>query len=92
MVPDGLWQHPELQPLDIKVWCALMHHARDRTSVDSTNRSIAGTAGTSLATLKRSLSRLTGTGFVRVSGTSNDRVVELCPDAVEAVYSLRIAN
>lgn len=92
MVPDGLWQSPDLIPIDTIVWCALCQIARDRPDVESSNRTIARTAGTSLATLKRSLSRLAGVGFVRSEGGTTNRVLHLCPDAIEVVYTLRIAN
>ena len=92
MVPDALWMHDALQPVDIKVWCALWMHARDSPDVVSTNASRAGSANISLATLKRSLSRLTEVGFVRPEGETTKRVIHLCPDAIEAIYTLRIAN
>jgi hypothetical protein len=92
MVPDALWQSPDLIPIDTIVWCALCQHARDRPTIASNNRGLAVTAGTSVATIKRSLSRLTVAGFVQPQGDTSSRVIHLCPDAVEAIYTLRIAN
>lgn len=92
MVPDALWQHPTATPLDLKVWCALLLHAKDSEAIASTNASLAESAGVSIPTLKRSLSRLVGTGFVRMEGDTHKRVIYLCPDAVEVVYTLRLAH
>lgn len=92
MIPDGLWQHPELELIDIKVWCALSLHARDRAETTSTNASLASTAETSIPTLKRSLARLTKTGFIRSEGAKANRVLYLCPDAHAATFSLRMAH
>ena len=92
MVPDALWTHPDLELIDIKVWCVLCHHARDRPHLDSTNRSIADSAGTSASTVKRSLSRLAKMGFVRLEGETIHRTIFLQPDALEPVYTLKIAN
>jgi hypothetical protein len=92
MVPDSLWQHPDLELIDLKVWCALMLHARDRAEIASTNASIAASVRASLPTLKRSLSRLAATGFVRPEGETTKRILHLCPDAIVVAYTLRIAN
>ena len=92
MVPDALWQHADATPLDIKVWCALLLHAKDQERIASSNASLAQSASISVPTLKRSLSRLATTGFVRMEGTTNRRVIHLCPDAVEVVYTLRLAH
>jgi hypothetical protein len=92
MIPDALWTHPDLEPIDIKVWCALCLHSREAGETTSTNASLAETAETSLATLKRSLSRLAKTGFVQVDGETSKRVLRLQPDAAVAVYSLRLAH
>lgn len=92
MVPDALWQNKQLLPVDTIVWCALCQIARDRPDVESSNNAIARNAGTSLATLKRSLSRLAELGFVRPEGETSKRVIHLCPDAIEPAYTLRIAN
>jgi DNA-binding GntR family transcriptional regulator len=92
MIPDGLWQHADLELIDIKVWCALCLHGREAGQTTSTNASLAETAETSLATLKRSLSRLAKTGFIQVEGETNKRVIRLHPDAHAATYSLRIAH
>jgi hypothetical protein len=92
MVPDSLWSNPDLEPVDIKVWCALCLHARDRDQISSTNASLAGSSETSLATLKRSLSRLAATGFVRIEGAGSRRVIHLRPGAIESVPKLRLAH
>ncbi len=92
MIPDALWQHPDIMPLDLKTWCALMLHARDRPSIASTNASVANSVGISVPTLKRSLARLSATGFVRPEGETSRRVLHLCPDALAVAYTLRIAN
>lgn len=92
MIPDGLWQHPDRQPIDGMVWCALVFIARDRDDVTTTNRALAEAAMTSVRTLRRSLTRLVNMGFVKPEGTTSNRVLRLCPDAVEPVYTLRIAN
>jgi hypothetical protein len=92
MIPDGLWQHPDLELIDIKVWCGLCLHSRDTGQTTSTNASLAATAETSLATLKRSLARLSKAGFISVEGETNRRVIRLQPDAHETVYTLRMAH
>ncbi len=92
MIPDGLWQHPDLEPIDIKVWCGLCLHCREAGQTTSTNASLAATAETSLATLKRSLARLAMTGFIQVEGETSKRTIRLQPDAHAAVYSLRMAH
>jgi predicted transcriptional regulator len=92
MIPDALWQHHQIQPLDIKVWCALMLHARDHDAIASTNATIAATARTSVRSLIRSLNRLAAVGFIRPEGETSNRVLHMCPDAVAVVYTLRIAN
>lgn len=92
MIPDALWQHPDLELIDIKVWCALLLHARDADRITTTNASLARSAETSAATLKRSLSRLSAVGFIRVEGETHKRVIHLVPDAVETVYTLRLAH
>lgn len=89
MIPDGLWQHPECEPIDLVVWCALMLHARDTGQTTSTNASLAASAETSLATLKRSLSRLARMGFVAMEGEGTRRVIHIRPDAHVVTYTLR---
>jgi hypothetical protein len=61
MVPDALWRHPDLEPLDIKVWCALLLYARDRGECNPTN---AGLAAQDRA-LSGSLRSLGGSGAIR---------------------------
>lgn len=92
MVPDALWQHADATPLDIKVWCALLLHAKESAHIASSNASLAESAQISVPTLKRSLARLATTGFVRVEGETIRRVIHLCPDATEVVYTLRLAH
>lgn len=92
MVPDGLWMHPSIKPIDAILWCALCQHARDRPDVASSNRSLARTIRASERTVSRSLARLQSTGFVQSQGETINRVLHLCPDAVEPVYALRLAN
>lgn len=92
MIPDALWMHETIQPIDAILWCALCQHARDRPDVCSTNASLAKTIRVSERTVKRSLSRLSSLGFVRSEGQTIHRVIHLCPDAQEPVYTLRIAN
>ncbi len=92
MIPDSLWQCPDLELIDIKVWCALSLHARDRTSLASTNASLVETAETSLPTLKRSLARLAKSGFISIEGSTTRRTIHLCPDAHQATYQLRMAH
>lgn len=92
MVPDALWAHPQVDPIDIKVWCVLCQHARDRGELTSTNRAIAESAGISDRTVKRSLARLSGLGFVKMEGETIHRTIFLQPDALEPTYALKIAN
>jgi hypothetical protein len=92
MIPDSLWQHADAELIDLKVWCALSLHARDRDQITSTNASLARSAETSPATLKRSLSRLCKMGFVRMEGETSRRVIHLCPDAQTTVYTIRLAH
>lgn len=92
MIPDSLWTHPALELIDIKVWCALCLHARDEWQTASSNASLAKSAETSVATLKRSLSRLAATGFIRAEGSTSRRVLYLLPDAIPATFQLRLAH
>ncbi len=92
MIPDALWQHPDLEPVDLKVWCALCLHGRETGQTTSTNAGLVATAETSLATLKRSLARLAKAGFIGVEGETNRRVIRLQPDAHAVVYTLRMAH
>jgi hypothetical protein len=92
MIPDALWTHQSLELIDIKVWCALCLHARDEWYTASSNASLAASAETSVPTLKRSLSRLSQTGFVRIEGATSRRVLHLVPDAEVAVFTLRLAH
>jgi hypothetical protein len=92
MVPDSLWQHPDLVATDSVVWCALCLVARDREQVESSNRSLAAAARVSLPTFKRSLARLASTGFIEIEGETTRRKLHLRPDAVETLYTLQIAN
>jgi hypothetical protein len=92
MIPDALWTHSSLEPIDIKVWCALCLHARDEWRTSSSNASLASSAETSIPTFKRSLSRLVATGFVRSEGSTGNRVLHLVPDAEVAVFTLRLAH
>jgi hypothetical protein len=92
MIPDSLWQHVDAELVDLKVWCALSMHARDRDRITSTNASLANSAEISMATLKRSLARLTKMGFIKVEGETTRRVLHLCPDAHTITYTLRMAH
>jgi hypothetical protein len=92
MIPDGLWQHPEVELIDLKVWCALSLHARDRDRISSTNASLARSADTSLATLKRSLGRLAKMGFIALEGETTRRIIHLRPNAQTMEYGLRLAH
>jgi hypothetical protein len=91
MIPDGLWQHPDLELIDLKVWCALSLHARDRGETSSTNASIAKSADTSIPTLKRSLARLVRAGYIRTEGETSRRTIHLVPDAHAVAYTLRVS-
>jgi hypothetical protein len=83
MVPDALWRHPDLEPIDIKVWCALMLHARDRAECHPTNAGLAETAGCSVATLKSSLSCLEDAGFIVGESRGPHRTIRLRPEGWE---------
>jgi hypothetical protein len=83
MVPDALWRHPELEPIDIKVWCALLLYARDRGECNPTNAGLAETVGCSPATLKRSLSRLEDAGFLVGESKGPHRTIRLRPEGWE---------
>ena len=92
MIPDALWMHPEIKPIDAILWCALLQHARDSPDVASSNRSLAKSIRASERTVSRSLARLQTVGFIQSQGETINRVLHLCPDAVEPVYALRLAN
>jgi hypothetical protein len=83
MVPDALWRHPDLEPIDIKVWCALLLYARDRGECNPTNAGLAETVGCSPATLKRSLSRLEDAGFLVGESKGPHRTIKLRPEGWE---------
>jgi biotin operon repressor len=80
MVPDTLWRHPDLKPMDTHVWCALLLYARDRGECQATNKSLAETVGCSLATIKTSLSRLEDAGFIVGESRGPHRTIKIRPE------------
>jgi helix-turn-helix protein len=80
MVPDALWLHPDLQPIDTHVWCALLLCARDRGECSPTNKSLAETLSCSVRTVKYSLARLEAVGFIVIQSRGPHRTIMLRPD------------
>ena len=83
MVPDALWRHPDLEPIDIKVWCALLLYARDRGECNPTNAGLAETVGCSVRTIAYSLSRLEDAGFIVGESRGPHRTIRLRPEGWE---------
>ncbi len=83
MVPDSLWRHPDLEPIDLKVWCALLLHARDRAECNPTNKGLAETAGCSVRTIAYSLSRLEDAGFIVGESKGPHRTIRIRPEGGE---------
>lgn len=83
MVPDALWRHPELEPIDIKVWCALLLYARDRGECNPTNAGLAETVACSVRTIAYSLSRLEDAGFLVGESKGPHRTIRLRPEGWE---------
>lgn len=82
MVPDALWLHPDLQPLDTHVWCALLLCARDRTECSPTSRGLAETLKCSVRTVKYSLARLEAAGFIVAESRGPHRTITLRPEGL----------
>jgi hypothetical protein len=80
MVPDTLWRHPDLKPMDTHVWCALLLYSRDRGECNPTNKGLAETVGCSVATVKTSLSRLEDAGFIEGESRGPHRTIRLRPE------------
>lgn len=95
VVPDRLWTHPRLQLFDIKLWCALSLLARGRGQCEATDSTLAGEAGASEQTVRRSLARLEREGFLAREMDGRTRVLTLRPEGSGEpipAFALKIAR
>lgn len=83
MVPDALFLHPDLEPIDIKVWLVLMVFARDRGWCEPTNKAIAEMAKVSVRTVAYSLARIEDAGFIVGESRGPHRTIKLRPEGWE---------
>lgn len=95
MVPDALFAHPDLEPQDIKTWCFLCLYARSRDRCTPTDRSLAEDMGVVERTVKRSLTRLEKTGFIRRERRGPERTIYLAPEGradAPAPFTLKLLS
>ncbi len=91
MLPDVMIFDPEVKDTDLRTWAVLCFFARSRMHTNSTNASLAEAMGVSLATLKRSLTRLEAAGFVYAEHSGPDRTLFLVPRGKgEAVFTFKV--
>lgn len=58
-----------IEPIDLRIWCILLHDGRHRGYCEFTDAELARLAGTSRPGVQRSLLRLTRAGYIdRVGG------------------------
>lgn len=77
MVPDRLWTHQALQPLDVRLWCALSFFARERGHCEPTDADLADKLGSSQQTIRRGLLRLEEAEFITRTMDGRTRVITL---------------
>lgn len=95
MVPDRLWTHPDLQPFDLKLWCAMSFLARGRGRTDATDKVIAHQADASPQTVRRGLQRLESAAFISRAMDGRDRIITLNPEGTGepiAGFTLKVAT
>jgi hypothetical protein len=83
MCPDALFMHPNIEPVDIKLWLVLMVFCRDRGWCEATNKQLAETAKISVRTVARCLCRLEDAGFVVGESKGPHRTIKLRPEGWE---------
>jgi Mn-dependent DtxR family transcriptional regulator len=94
MVPNTLFTDPTLELQDIRTWCFLCLYARGRDSCDVTDVKMAEDMGVNERTIKRSLARLDGAGFIRRDRRGPDRTIVLIPEgrADANPFTLKVVN
>jgi hypothetical protein len=93
MVPDRLWSHPMIEPLDVTLWCCLTFLARGRDHCEATDQALAGKLGTTDRTIRRSLARLESCQFIGRHMDGVTRVITLKPEGdgqPSAEFTLRV--
>lgn len=64
-----------IQPIDLRVWCVLLHDARFRGHCEYTDGDLAGMLGVSPQTIRRSLLRLARAGYIEREGAPRRRIL-----------------
>lgn len=74
-----------IEPIDIRIWCILLHDGRHRGYCEHTDAELARIAGTSRPGVQRSLLRLTRAGYIdRVGGRCRRILLNARGDEAEA--------
>jgi hypothetical protein len=92
MVPNTLFMDRSLEPQDCLTWCYLCLNARGRGFADVTDKGLAEAMGVVDRTVRRSLDRLEGSGFIRRERSGPKRTIHLIPDnrADQQVFRLKV--
>jgi hypothetical protein len=94
MIPDRLWLHPRVKPIDLRIWCCLWFHARDRGHCFENDATIAETTRVSIKTVQRSLLNLQRMEFIKRDMVGRDRRLDLRPEGDGqpiAAFALKLA-
>ncbi len=79
MIPDRLWLHPAVKDIDLRLWCCLWFHARDRGHCFESDATIADQIRVSIKTVQRSLLNLERMEFIKREKVGRERRVDLRP-------------
>lgn len=94
MIPDRLWLHPGIKDFDLRLWCCLWFHARDRGHCFETDQTIAEKMGVSVKTVQRGLQSLERGQFIKREMVGRERRLNLHPEGdgqPMPEFALRIA-
>ncbi len=80
MVPDRLWMDRRLTGSDVRLWCVLAFHARDRGYSDATDATLAEQVGVSPRSIRDGLGRLQDCQFLARHGRGSTRTITLRPE------------
>ncbi len=80
MIPDRLWLNSGIKDFDLRLWCCLWFHARDRGHCFETDAQIAETMGVSIKTVQRGLRNLERGEFLTREMVGRERRLNLRPE------------
>lgn len=93
MIPIAMaLDHRRIQPIDLRIWCLMLHDARFRGHCEYTDAQLAAMSGVSRQAVQRSLLRLTKAGYIDRVGGRCRRILLNPPGDEAATPRLKIKS